>query len=67
MVVPVRLALFVAGAVLAVVAGWALGRATAVLVPDLIVPGNEPVHPHSLSLPAPLFVLPGGDRMSSAG
>ena len=66
MVVPVRLALFVAGAVLAVVAGWALGRATAVLVPDLIVPGNEPVH-HALSLPAPLFVLPGGDRMSSSG
>ena len=44
--VATRLALYLGGLVVALVTGWALGQATAVLVPDLIVPGHEPVHVH---------------------
>ena len=53
MEVVTRLALYLGGLVVALVTGWALGQATAVLVPDLIVPGHEPVHVHSAALPLP--------------
>ena len=46
-----KLALFVGCLVVALVAGWALGQATVVLVPDLIVPGAEP-----FPLPDPVAV-----------
>ena len=49
MEVATKLALFVGGLVVAVVAGWALGRLTASLNPDLIVPGYDPVHVHALA------------------
>ena len=46
-----KLALFLGCLVVALVAGWALGQATVVLVPDLIVPGAEPWHIHAAAFP----------------
>ena len=52
MEVATRLALYLGCLIVALVAGWALGQATAVLVPDLIVPGHEPVaRPHCRTPP----------------
>jgi hypothetical protein len=54
-----KLALFIAGVVVAVVAGWAVGQATAVLNPNYIVPGRQPLDGgHGHALPAPAAVLP---------
>ena len=53
MEVATRLALYLGCLIVALVAGWALGQATAVLVPDLIVPGYEPIHGHTAVLPLP--------------
>ena len=51
MEVATKLALFAAGVVVAVVAGWALGQAAAVVFPDYIVPGQAVVHQdHALPL-----------------
>lgn len=44
--VATRLVLFAACVVLAVTAGWALGRLTATLVPSLPVPGYDLTHLH---------------------
>ena len=44
MEIATRLALYLGCLVVALVAGWALGQATALLFPNLILPGIEPFH-----------------------
>ena len=61
-VVATKLALFVAGVVIAVVTGWAVGQATVVLFPNFIVPGQEEIHDHGAGLPTPVADTPEESR-----
>jgi hypothetical protein len=55
MEVATRLALYLGCLVVALVAGWALGQAAAVLNPDMAVPGTAPIHGHAAGTAATTF------------